>query len=48
MDSNSNDPRLTDGLIFLRPLSAEDAADHLAGEDDEMAKWLSGAIDRLR
>ena len=35
-------PKLSDGVIFLRPLSAEDAADHLAGEDDEMAKWVSG------
>ncbi len=35
-------PKLTDGVIFLRPLNAEDAADHLAGEDDEMAKWVSG------
>ena len=35
-------PKLTDGVIFLRPLDAEDAADHLAGEDEEMAKWASG------
>ena len=35
-------PRLTDGVIFLRPLDLEDAADHLAGEDDEMAKWVRG------
>lgn len=35
-------PKLTDGVIFLRPLNPEDAADHLAGEDDEMAKWVSG------
>jgi RimJ/RimL family protein N-acetyltransferase len=35
-------PKLTDGVIFLRPLNAEDAADHLAGEDEEMAKWVSG------
>ena len=35
-------PKLTDGVIFLRPLDAEDAADHLAGEDEEMAKWVSG------
>lgn len=32
----------TDGVIFLRPLEAEHAAEHLAGEDEEMAKWLSG------
>ena len=35
-------PTLTDGVIFLRPLDAEDAAGHLAGEDEEMAKWVSG------
>ena len=35
-------PKLTDGVIFLRPLTTEDAADHLAGEDEEMAKWVSG------
>jgi RimJ/RimL family protein N-acetyltransferase len=35
-------PKLTDGVIFLRPLGAEDAAEHLAGEDEEMAKWVSG------
>lgn len=40
-------PNLTDGVIFLRPLRAEDAADHLAGEDEEMAKWLSGGRSTL-
>lgn len=35
-------PKLTDGVIFLRPFTAEDAADHLAGEDEEMANWVSG------
>jgi RimJ/RimL family protein N-acetyltransferase len=35
-------PKLTDGLIFLRPLDAADAGEHLAGEDEEMAKWVSG------
>jgi RimJ/RimL family protein N-acetyltransferase len=40
-------PKLTDGVIFLRPLSTEDAADHLAGEDDEMAKWVSGGRSTL-
>ena len=35
-------PGLTDGVIFLRPLAEGDAADHLAGEDEEMAKWVSG------
>jgi RimJ/RimL family protein N-acetyltransferase len=40
-------PELTDGVIFLRPLTAEDAVDHLAGEDEEMAKWLSGGRSTL-
>jgi RimJ/RimL family protein N-acetyltransferase len=38
---------LTDGVLFLRPLTAEDAPDHLAGEDDEMARWLSGGPSTL-
>jgi len=39
--------KLTDGTIFLRPLTPDDAADHLAGEDDEMAKWVSGGRSTL-
>ena len=35
-------PSLTDGVIQLRPLTQADAVAHLAGEDEEMAKWLSG------
>ena len=35
-------PRLTDNVIQLRPLTQADAAAHLAGEDEEMAKWLNG------
>ena len=42
-----NTQRLTDGIIFLRCLTAEDAADHLAGEDEEMAKWVSGGRSTL-
>ena len=38
---------LTDGVIFLRPLRLEDAADHLAGEDEEMARWLNGGRSTL-
>jgi RimJ/RimL family protein N-acetyltransferase len=45
--NSPNAPGLTDGVIFLRPLAAEDAADHLAGEDEEMAKWLSGGRSTL-
>jgi RimJ/RimL family protein N-acetyltransferase len=40
-------PKLTDGVILLRPLIAEDAANHFAGEDDEMAKWVSGGRSTL-
>jgi len=28
----------------LRPLTLADAADHLAGEDAELVRWLSGGI----
>ena len=38
---------LTDGVILLRPLHLGDAVDHLAGEDEEMAKWLSGGRSTL-
>jgi RimJ/RimL family protein N-acetyltransferase len=38
---------LTDGVVFLRPLHLGDAVDHLAGEDEEMAKWLSGGRSTL-
>jgi len=40
-------PELTDRVIFLRPLTAKDAVDHLAGEDEEMARWLSGGRSTL-
>jgi len=46
MDSPT-EQKLTDGVIYLQPLSAEDAAEHLAGEDEEMAKWLSGGRSTL-
>ena len=42
-----NTQGLTDRIIFLRFLTAEDAADHLAGEDEEMAKWVSGGRSTL-
>jgi len=35
-------PSLNDGIIQLRPLTQADAPAHLAGEDEEMAKWLNG------
>ena len=40
-------PELTDGVILLRPLTTEDAVDHLAGEDEEIVKWLSGGRSTL-
>jgi RimJ/RimL family protein N-acetyltransferase len=38
---------LTDGVVFLRPLELQDAPEHLAGEDDEMARWVSGGHSAL-
>lgn len=38
---------LSDGVIFLRPLSRDDAAAHLAGEDDAIAERLSGGRSSL-
>ena len=35
-------PELSDGVVVLRPLSWSDAQDHLAGEDEELVRWLSG------
>jgi hypothetical protein len=43
-------PVLTDGVVVLRCLSRDDAAQHLAGEDDEQIRWVSGgpgSMDRL-
>lgn len=34
--------RFTDGIVTIRPFELSDAPDHLAGEDDEQIKWLSG------
>lgn len=33
---------LTDGVVTLDPLRATDAQEHLAGEDVELERWLSG------
>ena len=35
-------PMLSDEVILLRPLSRSDAHDHLAGEDEELVRWLNG------
>jgi RimJ/RimL family protein N-acetyltransferase len=44
-DPQASEPvELTDGTITLRPLRPADAAAHLAGEDDELAKWLNGGV----
>lgn len=40
-------PTLTDGTVVLRPLEEHHAAAHLAGEDSEQQKWLSGGISSL-
>lgn len=36
------DAELSDGVVTLRPLRPADAADHLAGEDAELVRWLNG------
>jgi RimJ/RimL family protein N-acetyltransferase len=43
----SHNPTLTDEVILLRPLVPEDSTAYLAGEDDEMAKWVSGGRSTL-
>ncbi|HUI56174.1 MAG TPA: hypothetical protein VLY04_14460 [Bryobacteraceae bacterium] len=40
-------PELSDGVITLRPLREENAGEHLRGEDEEMATWLSGGHSSL-
>jgi RimJ/RimL family protein N-acetyltransferase len=35
---------LTDGVVELRPLTVLDAAEHLAGEDEELTRWLNGGL----
>ena len=35
-------PQLRDGVVLLRPLTRSDAPDHLAGEDEELVRWLNG------
>lgn len=38
---------LTDGSITIRPFEPADAEKHLAGEDSEQIKWLSGGKSTL-
>lgn len=35
-------PLLTDGVVTLRPLDLDDTHAHLAGEDEELIRWLNG------
>jgi RimJ/RimL family protein N-acetyltransferase len=41
------DIRLSDGIVTIRPFILEDAQAHLAGEDEEQVKWLSGGKSTL-
>jgi RimJ/RimL family protein N-acetyltransferase len=41
-------PILTDGVITLRAFRDEDAEAHLAGEDEAMARWLSGGVSTIQ
>jgi RimJ/RimL family protein N-acetyltransferase len=34
--------RLSDGVVTLSPLRADDTDAHLAGEDEQLVRWLSG------
>lgn len=38
---------LSDGEVRLSPLGLADAAPHLAGEDAELVRWLSGGVGTL-
>lgn len=40
--SRTGEVVISDGVIVLRPLRIEDAAEHLAGEDAELVRWLNG------
>src|SRR5947209_12211174 len=40
-------PIFSDGVVTLRPLTAEDALAQLAGEDEAMAQWVSGGRSTL-
>lgn len=42
-----DDLRLTDGVVVLDPLRSSDAEEHLAGEDEELQRWLSGGVSTL-
>ena len=44
---NYNQLELTDWVIFLKPFLKQDAPAHLAGEDKEQQKWISGGRSNL-
>jgi hypothetical protein len=35
---------LSDGVVSLRHFTFQDLGKHLAGEDDEQVRWVSGAV----
>ncbi|WAP51477.1 hypothetical protein OL239_16940 [Arthrobacter sp. ATA002] len=39
---------LTEGVVRLSPLDLTDVVPHLAGEDTELVRWLSGGIGTRR
>jgi hypothetical protein len=41
-------PHLGDDVLLLRPLRLQDAATHLAGQDVEQIRWLSGRAANLQ
>lgn len=40
-------PELTDGVVLLSPIQLDEASVHLAGEDEEQVKWVSGGVGTL-
>lgn len=37
-------PRVSDGVVFLGPMSLDDVEPHLTGEDQPTVRWLSGGV----
>ncbi len=44
VEGGSGPSELSDGEVVLRPMTLEDAPAHLAGEDEEQVRWLSGGV----